>query len=51
MIQEIRDVSETAFPKLMRALNDANAKKYNFVLSSRKGRTKRCKEQYAFVYR
>ena len=51
MIQEIRDTSQTAFPKLMRALNDANANAYDFVLSLRKGRTECYKQQCAFVYK
>lgn len=44
-IQEIRDSSESYFPKLMEELPE-----YDYVVSSRLGRTS-SKEQYAFIYR
>jgi len=44
-IQEIRDISESYFPKLMEELPE-----YNYVVSVRLGRTS-SKEQYAFIYR
>ena len=43
--QEIRDASETYFPKLMEELPS-----YNYVVSTRLGRTS-SKEQYAFIYK
>jgi len=44
-IQEIRDSSETYFPRLMEELPE-----YSYVVSTRLGRTS-SKEQYAFIYR
>ncbi|XP_074652787.1 deoxyribonuclease-1-like [Tubulanus polymorphus] len=52
-IQEIRDSSETAFPFLVRLVQQANqntGKTFDSVISSRLGRTF-SKEQYGFIYR
>lgn len=47
-IQEIRDISETALPKLLEAVNSDNST-YEYIVSARLGRTS-YKEQYAYIY-
>jgi endonuclease/exonuclease/phosphatase family metal-dependent hydrolase len=47
-IQEIRDSSQTALPKLVDMVN-ADGSQYQYVVSERLGRTS-SKEQYAYVY-
>ncbi len=47
-IQEIRDISETALPKLLDAVNSDNST-YAHIISARLGRTS-SKEQYAYIY-
>ncbi|KAI3383703.1 hypothetical protein SNEBB_004126, partial [Seison nebaliae] len=49
-VQEIRDKTERTIPKFLESLNEnVEGKTYNYVISSRIGRT-RSKEQYAFIY-
>lgn len=48
-IQEIRDISETALPKLLEQVNSNNISNYAFIVSARLGRTS-SKEQYAYLY-
>ncbi|MDH5231958.1 MAG: endonuclease/exonuclease/phosphatase family protein [Gammaproteobacteria bacterium] len=50
LIQEIRDVSETAIYELLNRVNQYPPATYQLVLSERAGRTS-YKEQYAFIYR
>ena len=50
LIQEIRDKTQTSFPKLVKRLNDISQHQYNFVQSQRLGRTK-SKEQYGYIYK
>ena len=50
MIQEIRDISETAIYDLLDQLNEASTNTYGIYLSERAGRTS-SKEQIAFLYR
>jgi endonuclease/exonuclease/phosphatase family metal-dependent hydrolase len=47
-IQEIRDSSQTALPKLLDQVN-SDGSQYQYVVSERLGRTS-SKEQYAYVY-
>lgn len=47
-IQEIRDSSQTALPKLVETVNSEGGS-YSFVVSERLGRTSN-KEQYAYLY-
>ncbi len=48
-VQEIRDSSQTALPKLIDAVNSIGNPKYDYVVSERLGRTT-SKEQYAYIY-
>lgn len=50
MIQEVRDISETAIYDLLDSLNEASTQSYGLYLSDRAGRTS-SKEQIAFIYR
>ncbi len=50
LIQEIRDISETAVYELLDIVNDNGAGEYELLLSDRLGRTS-SKEQYAYFYR
>ena len=50
MIQEIRDISETAIYELLSDINEASLTPYDLFLSERLGRTT-SKEQIAFLYR
>ena len=47
-IQEIRDKSQTALPKLVELVN-ANGTQYAYIVGERLGRTS-SKEQYAYIY-
>ncbi len=47
-IQEIRDISQTALPKLLEVVNSDNST-YDYIVSERLGRTS-YKEQYAYIY-
>jgi deoxyribonuclease-1-like protein len=47
-IQEIRDASQTALPKLVDTVN-SDGSQYDYVVSERLGRTT-SKEQYAYIY-
>lgn len=52
LIQEIRDVSETAIYELLDILNaNSPGNPYNIELSERLGTTPSYKEQYAYIYR
>lgn len=48
-VQEIRDVSETAFPEFVNYVNSLPGPKYDYVIGERQGSTS-SKEQYAFLY-
>ena len=50
LIQEIRDISETAVYELLDLVNAENGGAYSLLLSERLGRTS-SKEQYAYFYR
>ncbi|MBE9593617.1 MAG: endonuclease/exonuclease/phosphatase family protein [Proteobacteria bacterium] len=47
-IQEIRDIEQTALPKLVNLVN-ANGSQYEFIVGPRLGRSS-SKEQYAYIY-
>jgi endonuclease/exonuclease/phosphatase family metal-dependent hydrolase len=48
-VQEIRDASQTALPKLKDAINSMGSPQYSYVVSDRLGRSS-SKEQYAYIY-
>jgi len=48
-VQEIRDATQTALPKLRDAVNSMGSSQYDYVVSERLGRTT-SKEQYAYLY-
>ncbi len=48
-IEEIRDASQTALPKLKDTVNSMGSPKYDYVVGERLGRTT-SKEQYAYLY-
>jgi len=48
-VQEIRDESQTALPKLRDAVNALGSPQYDYVVSERLGRTT-SKEQYAYLF-
>ena len=48
-IQEIRDKSMSALPKLIEQLDEVSGKEFDYVISPRLGRSN-SKEQYAFIY-
>ncbi len=48
-VQEIRDSSQTALPKLRDAVNSMGTAQYDYVVGERLGRTV-SKEQYAYLY-
>ena len=50
MVQEVRDISETAIYTLLEQINAVSAHPYSLELSERLGRTT-SKEQIAFIYR
>ena len=50
MVQEVRDLSETAIIELLEIINTASAYRYELFLSERLGRTT-SKEQIAYLYR
>lgn len=50
LIQEIRDETGSTMINFMEFLNDANDNQYEFIISSRTGRST-SKEQYAYVYK
>ncbi|XP_078483452.1 deoxyribonuclease gamma-like isoform X2 [Ciona intestinalis] len=50
IVQEIRDIQETAFPTLVEQLNEGGGVNYTWFTGPRVGRTS-SKEQYGFVYR
>jgi len=51
LIQEIRDITQTALESLVIQLNNANKNRYGYVVSARLGRSRAYKEQYAYLYR
>ncbi len=48
-LEEIRDSTQTALPRLLEAINSAGDLRYDYIVSERLGRTT-SKEQYAYVY-
>jgi deoxyribonuclease-1-like protein len=48
-VEEIRDSSQTALPKLKETVNSVEGPQYDYVVSERLGRTT-SKEQYAYLY-
>lgn len=48
-LEEIRDSTQTALPKLLDAVNSAESPRYDYIVSERLGRTT-SKEQYAYLY-
>lgn len=50
LVQEVRDVSQTAIYDLLDKVNQTSESTYNLILSDRLGRTT-SKEQYAYFYR
>ncbi|KPQ43976.1 MAG: Endonuclease/Exonuclease/phosphatase family protein [Candidatus Methanoperedens nitroreducens] len=48
-LEEIRDSTQTALPKLLDAVNSAGSPRYDYIVSERLGRTN-SKEQYAYLY-
>jgi deoxyribonuclease-1-like protein len=48
-LEEIRDSTQTALPKLLDAVNSVGSPRYDYIVSERLGRTV-SKEQYAYVY-
>lgn len=50
LIQEIRDISETAIHELLNLVNNSGGEQYALILGPRAGRTS-SKEQYAYIYK
>ncbi len=48
-LEEIRDSTQTALPRLLDSVNSAGSPRYDYIVSDRLGRTT-SKEQYAYVY-
>lgn len=48
-VQEIRDATQTALPKLIDTVNSEGSPAYSYIASERLGRTT-SKEQYAYIY-
>ncbi|CAK8678868.1 unnamed protein product [Clavelina lepadiformis] len=51
LVQEIRDVTQGAFPALVKRVNDSSYHNYDYVVSRRMGRKAKSIEQYGFIFR